>query len=173
MVNEKVAKMLNEQVNLELFSAYLYLEMKNYFADEGLDGFAHWFDNQVKEELIHTDLIMDYLQENGISVKLKAIEDPTRDYKSHMEAIDEVLEHEKIITKAIHKIYEKAMDEKDFRSMQFLDWFIEEQAEEEASAMELGDKYRLYGDDKKGLYLLNQELGTRPVPSNPKEEGNI
>lgn len=170
MVNEKIADMLNEQINLELFSSYLYLEMANYFADEGLDGFQNWFDMQVKEELIHARMMMTYLQDNGISVKLSAIENPSRDYKKHMEVLEEVLEHEQLITKAIHKIYAKAMEEKDFRSMQFLDWFIEEQAEEETSAMELIDKYRLYGDDKKGLYMLNQELGTRPAPTPPASE---
>ncbi len=168
MVNEKVAEMLNEQVNLELFSSYLYLEMANYFVDQGLDGFAHWFNNQVQEELIHTRLIIDYLHGNGIKVDLDKIENPSRDYKRHEEVLEEVLEHEQIITRSIHKIYDVAMQEKDFRTMQFLDWFIEEQAEEEASAMELIDKYNLYGDEKRGLYLLNQELGTRPAPTPPQ-----
>lgn len=168
MVNEKVVKLLNEQINLETFSSYLYLEIANYFMDEGLDGFNHWFNMQLKEELIHSRLIIDYLHENNVSIKLSAIEDPSRDYKSHMEALKEVLEHEQLITRSIHNIYDVAMQEKDFRSMQFLDWFIEEQAEEEANANELIDKYNLYGDDKKGLYLLNQELGARVEPTNPK-----
>jgi len=169
MVNEKVAEMLNEQVNLELFSSYLYLEMANYFVDQGLDGFANWFNNQVQEELIHTRLIMNYLHENGIKVELGAIENPTRDYKRHEDVLEEVLKHEQLITRSIHKIYGVAMEEKDFRTMQFLDWFIKEQAEEEASAMELIDKYNLYGDEKRGLYLLNQELGTRPTPTAPQD----
>ncbi len=162
MINEKVAKMLNEQINLELFSSYLYLEISNYFADLGLDGFAHWFQIQVQEEIYHTDLIIEYLQDNDVRIKLSQIGDPSRDYKKPIEALEEALEHEKVVTKAIHKIYEEAMEEKDFRSMNFLNWFVEEQAEEEASATELIDKYNLYGEGKRGLYALNQELGSRP-----------
>lgn len=161
MINKQVSEMLNKQVNLELFSAYLYLEMANYFVDEGLDGFGHWFNLQAQEEMDHARIILNYLQDNEIKIELKAIEDPSRDYKSHMEALDEVLFHERLITDSIHKIYEFAMDEKDFRSMQFLDWFIEEQAEEEAAANELITRYKLFTKDGRGLYALDKEMSQR------------
>ncbi len=161
MVNNQVSEMLNKQVNLELFSAYLYLEIANYFVDEGLDGFGHWFNLQAHEEMDHARIILNYLQDNEIKIELKTIEDPSRDYKGHMEALEEVLSHEKLITDSIHKIYELAMNEKDFRSMQFLDWFIEEQAEEEATSNELISKYKVFTSDGKGLYALDQEMGQR------------
>lgn len=161
MINKKVSDMLNEQVNLELFSAYLYLEIANYFVDEDLDGFGHWFNLQAQEEMDHARRILNYLQDNEIRIKLKEIGDPTRDYESHIEALEEVLYHEKFITNSIHKIYELAMDEKDFRSMQFLDWFIEEQAEEEATSNMLISKYELFTKDGRGLYALDKEMGQR------------
>lgn len=161
MINKKVAKMLNEQINLELFSSYLYLEIANYFVDEGLDGFANWFNVQAQEEMDHTRIILNYLQDNEVKINLKALDNPTRDYKKHMEALEEVLSHEELITNSIHKIYAVAMEEKDFRSMQFLDWFIEEQAEEETNANMLISKYEVFAADSKGLYLLDQELGGR------------
>lgn len=161
LINNKVAEKLNDQLNLEIFSSYLYLEIANYFVEEGLDGFANWMDIQVQEELDHAKLILNYLHENDVKVRLDKIDNPTRDYEKHIEALEEVLDHEKLITRSIHDIYDVAFSEKDFRSLKFLDWFVEEQGEEEANASELITKYELFGDEKKGLYLLDKELGQR------------
>lgn len=160
-INKEVAQLLNEQINLEIFSAYLYQEVANYFADENLDGFCNWFQVQRLEELDHGQLIIDFLRNSNVSIKLKTIEDPSRNYKTHVEVLEEVLKHEQYITASINKIVEKSQDVKDHRSYQFLQWFVAEQAEEEVNVNILLNKYSTFAKDSAGLYLLDKEFGER------------
>lgn len=161
MLNEKVAEMLNTQVNKEFYSAYLYLEFANYYTDNGLNGFANWYRVQAQEERDHAIAFIDYLQENGYSVTLEAIGKPEGHFKEYMDVLKAGLAHEQYVSGLIHDIYAVAYDVKDFRTMQFLDYFVKEQGEEEANAADLVKKMELFGNDSKGLYLLDQELSAR------------
>lgn len=160
-MDKKVATLLNQQVNKEFYSAYLYLDMANYYIDMDLDGFGNWYTIQAQEERDHAMLFMQYLQNNGIKVELEAIDKPDKVFKTPMDPLTAAFEHEKYVTELIHTIYEAAQKAKDFRTMQFLDWFVKEQGEEEKNADGMVKKYKLFGDDPKSLYLLNQELAAR------------
>ncbi len=160
-MNAKVHELLNDQINKEFYSAYLYLEFSNYFEDKGLDGFANWYMIQAQEERDHAMLFYTYLQNENQKVTLKAIDKPDKELASHMAVLEAGLEHEKYVTSLINDIYAAAYDVKDFRTMQFLDWFVKEQGEEETNANDLITKMELFGSDPKSLYMLNQELATR------------
>ena len=160
-MDKKLAELLNQQVNKEFYSAYLYLDMSNYYADQDLDGFANWYKIQAQEERDHALLFMEYLQNNNESVTLEAIEKPDKVFNTLMDPIEAGAEHERYVTSLINDIYAVAYELKDFRTMQFLDWFVKEQGEEEKTADSLIKKYKLFGDDPKSLYLLNQELAAR------------
>ncbi len=161
MLSKKVVELLNEQVNKEFYSAYLYLDMSNYYKNEGLDGFANWYKVQAQEERDHAVLFMDYLQQNGEAVVLEAIAKPDKEYKAFIDPLNESAKHERYVTGLIHNIYAAAYEEKDFRTMQFLDWFVKEQAEEEDTSDDMIKKYELFGSDSKGLYMLDNELASR------------
>ena len=161
MLNKEVASLMNVQINRELFSAYLYLQFVNYFIDEGLDGFANWYKVQAQEERDHAMLFMQYMQNNGDSVTLEQIAKPESRLESHIAVLKEGLAHEEFVTASINEIYAAANKVHDFRSMQFLDWFIREQGEEEKNAADLIKKCELFGGDVKALYMLNQELAAR------------
>ncbi len=161
MLNEKIAAMLNEQINKELYSAYLYLDFANYYADEGLDGFAHWYEVQAQEERDHAFMIRRYLINNGHRVVFEAVAKPDKSFHSHLDPLLAGYEHEQYVTSLITDIYHEAAGKKDYRTMQFLDWFIKEQGEEETNADDMVKKYKLFGSDAKGLYALNSELAAR------------
>lgn len=162
MLNEKVVKLIQEQINKELFSAYLYLDMANYYVYEGLDGFANWFKVQAQEEEAHAMIFTDYLQANGIRVVLDAIEKPEIEWSSFKKPLEEALKHEQFVTASIHNIYDEALKNKDYRTMDLLNWFVKEQLEEEMNAEQLIDQYNLFAKDGgQGLYSLNKDLGTR------------
>ena len=160
-MNAKVHELLNQQINKEFYSAYLYLDFSNYFKARGLDGFANWYMIQAQEERDHALLFYQYLQNEGEKVTLEAIDKPDKEITDDMSVLKAGLEHEKYVTSLINDIYSEAYGAKDFRTMQFLDWFIKEQGEEETNANELISKMELFGQDPRGLYLLNQELGAR------------
>lgn len=161
MVAEKVAELLNVQINKEFYSAYLYLHLANYYIEEGLDGFGNWYTVQAQEERDHATLMIQFLQNNGCKVVYEAIDKPDVVLKKPMDGLKEGLKHEQYVTSLINNIYKAAFEAKDFFSMQFLDWFVKEQGEEEQNAGDLIKKMELYGKDAKGLYALNQELLTR------------
>ena len=161
MLNAKVHELLNAQINKELYSAYLYLDFSNYFKAAGLDGFANWYTVQAQEERDHAMLFYTYLQNENMPVTLEAIAKPDKELKADMDVLKAGLEHEEYVTSLINDIYAAAYDVKDFRAMQFLDWFVKEQGEEETNANDLITKYELFGSDPRGLYLLNQELSAR------------
>ena len=160
-MNAKVHELLNQQINKELYSAYLYLDFSNYFKARGLDGFANWYMIQAQEERDHAMLFYTYLQNENMPVTLEAIEKPDKLLDSDMNVLRHGLEHEKLVTSLINDIYEAAYSARDFRTMQFLDWFVKEQGEEETNANDLISKMELFGSDPKGLYMLNQELAAR------------
>lgn len=161
MLDKKVAELLVDQVNKEFYSAYLYLDFSNYYTDEGLDGYANWYLIQAQEERDHAMLFMQYLQNNGESVELFAIDKPDVALNAHIDPLKEGFKHEQYVTSLIHDIYDAAATVKDYRTMQFLDWFVMEQGEEEKNADDMIKKYELFGTDPKGLYALNEELKAR------------
>ena len=160
-MDKKVHELLNQQINKEFYSAYLYLEFSNYFEDRGLDGFANWYMIQAQEERDHAMLFYRYLQNENEKVTLEAIDKPTVTINEDMDVLKAGLKHEKYVTSLINDIYAAAHEVKDFRAMQFLDWFVKEQGEEETNANDLITKMELFGSDARGLYLLNQELKAR------------
>ena len=161
MLQETVSKLLNEQVNAEFYSAYLYLDFSSYFEDIGLAGFANWYQVQAQEERDHAMLMYRYLHNNGVRPELLAVKKPEGPGGDAGEILKAGLEHERFVTSLIHSIYDAAYQAKDFRTMQFLDWFVKEQGEEEKNAEDLIRKMELFGTDGKGLYMLDAELGAR------------
>ncbi len=160
-MKQKIPQMLNEQINKELFSAYLYLDFVNFFVQKGLMGFAHWYRVQAQEERDHAMLFYDYLHHNNENITLDAIEKPETTQQTSLDVVRAGLAHEEFITASIDDIYAAALAAKDFRTTQFLDWFVKEQGEEEANANDLVTKVELFGADPKSLYLLDAELGAR------------
>ena len=160
-MDKKVHQLLNEQINKEFYSAYLYLDFSNYFKAQGLDGFANWYMIQAQEERDHAMLFYQYLQNENQKVTLEAIAKPDKVFTCHMDVLKAGLEHEEYVTSLIHDIYAVAYEVKDFRAMQFLDWFVKEQGEEETNANDLITKLELFGSDPKSLYMLNSDLKAR------------
>lgn len=161
MLHLDIAKLLNEQIVKEFYSAYLYLDMANFYSDEGLKGFENWFLIQAQEERDHALLMRTYLLNNDEKVKLLPIDAPQESYGGFGAPLNRTLEHERSVTASIYRIYAAAQEQKDFRTMQFLDWFVQEQGEEEKNASDLIKKYALFGSEAKGLYQLDQELAAR------------
>lgn len=161
MLTDKTTQLLEEQINKELYSAYLYLEMSCYYEEENLSGFANWFHVQAQEEMAHAMLFLKFLQNNGKHVAFEDVKAEKQQYHNFLEPLEKQYSHELTVTESIHTIYAAAFEDKDFRTMQFLDWFIKEQNEEEKNADDLIKKYKLFGQDAKGLYLLDNELAGR------------
>lgn len=161
MLDAKVKELINTQINKEFYSAYLYLDFSNYYHDQGLDGFAHWYEIQAQEERDHAMLMRTYLINNGENVTFEAVDKPDKTYQSLKDPLVYGLEHEQYVTSLINTIYKAASDVNDYRTMQCFDWFVKEQGEEEKNADDLIKKYNLFGSDPKGLYALNQELLAR------------
>ncbi len=161
MLDSKIYDLLNQQINKEIYASYIYLDIANYYDEQNLDGFSNWFDIQTKEELEHAELIIQYLRDNGKRVVLETIEKPSFNFKNFKEPLEVSLEHERFITDSINEIYDEAFKQRDFRTMRFLDWFVKEQAEEEKNAETLCNRFELFGQESKGLYMLDQELGAR------------
>ena len=161
MLDQKVITLLNEQVNKEFYSAYLYLDFSNYFKHQGLDGFANWYDVQAREEMDHAMLFVKYLQNNNCAVELDGIAKPDVALTDTMAVLKAGLKHEEYVTSLIHTIYDAAQSVKDFRTTQFLDWFVKEQGEEEVNANDMVSKMELFGSDPRALYLLDSELKSR------------
>ena len=161
MLSKKVLELLNTQVNKEFYSAYLYLDMANYYKNEGLNGFYNWYKVQAQEERDHALLFMDYIQQNGEAVVLEAIDKPDKEFKEFIDPLKEGAMHVRYVTGVIDSIFGAGYEEKAFGTMQFLDWFVKEQAEEEDTADDLIKKFQLFGSDSKGLYMLDNELASR------------
>lgn len=160
-MDKKVAGLLNDQINKELYSAYLYLDMANFYDEKGLDGFANWYEIQAKEEQDHAMLIYQYLHNNNEKVTLEAIAKPDKTFTTLLDPLTAGPAHEQYVTSLINNIYTAAQEVKDFRTTQFLDWFIKEQGEEEKNSSDQITKMELFGDDARSLYMLNEELKSR------------
>lgn len=161
MLDKKVAELLNDQINKELYSAYLYLDFSIYYQEEGLDGFANWYLIQAKEERDHAMLFLEYMQNNGEHITFEQINKPDKECTSLKDPLEFALKHERYITSLINTIYGAAHEVKDYRTMQFLDWFVKEQGEEEKNAEDMVKKFELFGIDPKSLYMLDSEMASR------------
>ena len=160
-MDAKVYDLINDQINKELYSAYLYLAIADYYADAGLDGYANFYTIQAQEERDHALIFRKYLLENDCVPKLKAIDAPDKTFNDFLAPLEAALEHEKYVTSLINDIYAAAVSVNDYRAMQFLKWFIDEQMEEEDTARDMITKMQLFGDDKRSLFELNQQLAGR------------
>lgn len=161
MSNKVLEKALNEQLNAEMYSAYLYLSMSAYFSDIGLDGFANWMRVQAKEEQFHAMKFYDYINERGGRVLLSAIKAPKTEWDSPLACIEAVLEHEKHVTYLINNLVDLAIQEKDHATNIFLQWFVTEQVEEEDNVNAVLNKLRLLEGAGNGMFILDKELSTR------------
>lgn len=161
MISDKMLKAINEQINKEIYSAYLYVGMAAYAASEGLGGVASWFQVQTKEELGHAVKFMKYVNEQGARVSLKAIEAPDQKFTSVASLFDKTLDHEKEVTASIHALMALAKKEADHATESFLQWFVSEQVEEEASVADIVQKLEIGGKDGKSLLILDGILGAR------------
>lgn len=157
-MKKEIARLMNAQVNRELYSAYLYLGISKYFSKQELSGFAAWYRYQAKEEQEHAMKLYDYLLDHDEDVELSAIAEVSADYKDALEAVKAADSREKYITSEILKLVEAAVDAKDYRTQLFLNWYVTEQEEEEKNAKLIVSKVELLGTSKKGLYLLDKEL---------------
>lgn len=161
MLNKELVSLLNNQINMEWYSAYFYLGIHSYYMDKDLNGFGNWFYVQTQEERDHAMLFVKYLLNNNEKVQLQDVKAPDIAFSDFREPANAAFEHEKKVTASINNIYDYAYSVKDFRTMQFLDWFVKEQGEEEKNTEDIVKKYDLFGTDAKGLYLLDAELAAR------------
>ena len=161
MLDKKVVELLNQQINKEFYSAYLYLDFSSFYKDKGLDGFANWYQVQAQEERDHAMLFYQYLHNNNVRPVLEAVDKPSVPMENLKDPLEAGLRHEEYVTGLIHNIYAAAQEVRDFRTTQFLDWFVKEQVEEETNANDLITKMELFGSDPKSLYMLDNELKAR------------
>ena len=161
MLNEEIQEKLNQQVNNELYAAYIYQAMGAQFEAESLEGFASWMDLQTQEELEHARKIYDYINERGGRVELRAIAEPPKDFGTPLEAFQAALEHEEMVTGKINELMSLARKHDDYATESFLQWFVDEQVEEEDSVNAIIDKLEMIGGASSGIYILNNELGKR------------
>jgi ferritin len=161
MLSPKIEELLNQQIKNEFYSAYLYLSMAAWLHDFGLNGYAHWFRVQAQEERDHAMIFMNYIIQANGRVHLYAIDEPNFEFKNVEELLDLNLSHEQMVTSLIYNIASTARDEKDFKTEEMIKWFITEQVEEEANAIDNINGYKLFGSDGKGLYMLDAQKATR------------
>ncbi len=164
MKSNKMEDALNAQINAEMYSAYLYLSMAAYFESVDLNGCAHWMKAQAQEEMIHAMKIYDYVNECGGRVMLRAIEAPASSWDSPLAVFEQAYAHEQYVTGLINNLMNLAIEEGDHATQIFLQWFVSEQVEEEASASGVVKRLRLAGESSGGLFMVDRELGQRPLP---------
>ena len=168
MLKERIQEALNEQLNAELYSSYLYLSMSAYFETVDLPGFASWMRVQAMEELTHAMKFYKFINERGGRVLLKEIKAPPVEWDSPIAAFRQAYEHEQYVTSLINKLVDLAMEEKDHATYNFLQWFVNEQVEEEDSANSVVQKLKLVGERGGGLFMLDKELGQRVFTPPPE-----
>ena len=161
MLDKKLEAAFNDQINKELYSEYLYLGMKAIFADMNLPGFVNWFDVQVQEERAHAMGMFDYVHERNAQVTLEAIDKPEIKGSTPLEIFEQVLEHEEYVTSRINAVMDVAEETKDRAAMIFLNWYVKEQVEEEASVGAVLAQLKMIGNDMNGLLALDKELQAR------------
>lgn len=169
MIKETMEKALNDQINAELYSGYLYLSMSAYFESISLPGMANWMRTQASEEQFHGMKMYDYLNEAGGRAKLMAIEEPKFEWDGPLDVFEAVLEHEQKVTSLINDLVDLAFSQKDHATYNMLQWFIAEQVEEESNASDLVGKMKLIKDDPSALFMMDQELAKRVFTPPAKE----
>jgi len=160
-IKESIQTSLSDQVNAELFSAYIYLAMSNYFHQLNLTGFAHWMEKQAAEELSHGMKLYKYIIERNGSVGFKEIAQPNYKWESPLHAFEEVVKHEQHVTDRINKLMDQAIAEKDHATVGILQWFVKEQVEEESTSSSIYEKIKMVGTSAQGLVLIDRELAQR------------
>ena len=171
MLSKKMENALNEQINKEIYSAYLYMSMSAHSTSIGLPGLANWFMVQYNEEMEHAMKIYDYVNDQGGKIKLMAIDQPPSEFKGPMDMFQKTLKHEQFVTKSINDLVDLSIKEKDHATQIFLQWFVTEQIEEEGNDNDVLAKLKLAGDKGNGLFMIDKELGARVyMPPSPKGE---
>jgi len=170
MLSETMTAALNKQINAEAYSAYLYQSMAAWALDQGLKGLANWMDCQAKEEMVHTFKIYNHVAERGGRVLLTAIDGPPTDWDSPVAAAQNVVAHEQKVTGLINALVDLAIEEKDHATRSFLNWFVDEQVEEEDSANEVLGQLTLAAESPGGILMIDRELGTRVFTPPPAKE---
>ena len=171
MIKIKIQDSLHNQLNAELYSSYLYLSMAAYFESISLKGFANWMRVQVQEELVHAMKFYDYIHERGGRVILASVNTPMAQWDSPLAAFEHIYQHEQKVTTLINNLVNLAISEADHATNNFLQWFVAEQVEEESSAVDIVQKLRLLGEDRSGLFMLDQEFGQRVFSPPATTEG--
>ena len=161
MLNDTMSKALNDQLQAEFYSAYLYLSMAAYFEDQGLEGMANWMTIQFQEEQSHALKFYRYITERGGRIELQSIDKPQRDWESPLAAFEESLDHERMVSSRINDLADMAVKTKDHATHNMLQWFISEQVEEEATVDGIVTRMRLVGGEGHGLFMIDRELLTR------------
>jgi ferritin len=161
MLSEKMTDALNNQLNKEIYSAYLYMSMSAYSSYSGLKGFANWFMVQYQEEMVHAMKIYDYIDNQSQQVKLVAINQPPTEFESPLDMFEKTLKHEQFVTKSINDLVDIAISEKDHATNIFLQWFVTEQIEEEGNDNDIISRLRIVGEDGNGLLMVDKELSAR------------
>ncbi|HAX99136.1 MAG TPA: ferritin [Candidatus Atribacteria bacterium] len=161
MMSKKLEEAINEQIKNEFFSGYLYLSMATQAEEMNLPGVAHWFQVQAKEEQEHGMKFYDFINDRGGRVLLKAIDQPETEFKNVLDMFEKTLEHEKLVTSMINNLYEVALKEKDYPAQIMLQWFIDEQVEEEKNASDIIATLKMIGEKGHGLHMLDRDLGKR------------
>lgn len=169
MIKERIEDAINGQINAEFYSSYLYLSMSAYFKSIDLKGCASWMIAQAQEEISHGMKMYNYIQERGGTVQLGPIEGPPTKWESALDIFQHALKHEQHVTGLINGLVDIAIEEKDHATKNFLDWFVDEQVEEEASASEVVQQLKMIGDNGYGLLMLDRELGQRIFTPPPAE----
>ncbi|MCF7848953.1 MAG: ferritin [Kiritimatiellales bacterium] len=167
MISKKIQDALNEQVNKEFYSAYLYLAMSAYCDGIGLPGFSKWMRFQYEEEIIHVTKMYDYILSQGGDMHLQQIDEPPKTYGTPLEIFETTLAHEQMVTKRINDLMGLAMDERDYATQTFMQWYVTEQVEEESNVNNVLQPLRMVGEDKGGLMMIDQQLGQRLAPTPP------
>ncbi len=160
-ISKKMEKALNAQINAEMYSSYLYLSMASDLNSKALDGFSSWMKTQAQEELYHAMKLYDFVLERGGSVVLDTIEAPQTEWKSPLAIFQGAYKHELLVTSLINNLVDLAIKEKDHATNNFLQWYVKEQVEEEASADEIVQKLKLIGSQGNGIFMLDKEMGAR------------
>ncbi|MDD5459278.1 MAG: ferritin [Phycisphaerae bacterium] len=161
MLSEKIQKALNEQLNAELYSAYLYLSMRAWFESKNLKGFANWMNIQTQEETMHALKFFSFITERGGRVKLEQIKGPETEWKSPLAIFEAGYKHEQYVTSRINDLVNIAIEEKDHATNSFLQWFVNEQVEEEANSDGVVQQLKLVESTPGGMFMLDKELGRR------------
>ena len=161
MLKEKMLNALNEQINAEQYSAFLYLSMSAWCSDNGMPGFANWLYVQYQEELSHANKFFNYVNERGEKVLLKAIEQMPTDFDGIIDIVEKTLEHEKLVTSLVNNLVDVAVEVRDHATQSFLHWFVDEQVEEEANVQEILDTLKLINGQGNGIFMLDREMRQR------------